>query len=531
MSRLILSILMIIPLRAYAGNDPAYQIRYFSADHIYINAGSADGLNVGDTVSVKRENKTVAELKVVYVSAHSSSCVPLQDDVKLIEGDSIALNRKQPLPEAIDNTRAGVSETPGPAISSETHYKKPSSRLSGRISASYYGWDDKEISNLDFSQPGFRLNMTVNDLWGSAYSLRVRTRTRQNRRVKSYSNNADQSSWLNTVYEFSIGKSDDELSGFRFGRVIPRRISGIGYIDGLVGQKRLSGSLMLGAFAGTQPQWQYASVQSSIQKYGFYLAYKNGDKKNIKLESTAALAAEYHSTTISREFVHLRNSLSKGRAIRLYQSADIDINRGWREGKSGSAVSLSNFYLSGRLGITKRINVGLSFDNRKRYWSYELISLADSLFDDLVRRGAKMSAEIRLPYSYRVSGNVGLRGRENVDDVSKSYSLNLNKTNLALLRINLSLNLAGFSNEYADGFNITYSLGKYFKRGDNLTLNYSIYSYDYTNSNTRRSSRAIAIRGSNLLSRRINAAWEFRQSSGDDIDGLAYFFELGYRLK
>ena len=116
-------ILLVIPVGSHADTDPDFQIRYLSADHIYINAGSADGLNVGDRVSVKRENKIVTELEVIYVSAHSASCEISGEDAALVAGDHIELDPKPSLSETSDSVRVENLKIPEPAkqnINSET---------------------------------------------------------------------------------------------------------------------------------------------------------------------------------------------------------------------------------------------------------------------------------------------------------------------------------------------------------------------------------------------------------------------------
>lgn len=530
----ILAIIAAVTISVRGDDKSGFLIRYLSADHVYINAGSEDGLLAGDSVTVKRDGKELTRLAVVYVSAHSASCAIADGSIQLLAGDAIEFTRRKAPSEAVDTSYVEEREIPEPVAEEAEatgNIGKRHSRLKGRISASYYRWDDRESSNLDFTQPGLRLNFSIDQLWGTGLSVRMRARTRQNRRVKGYSSDVEQSSWRNTVYEFSIGAGEDDQSGYRFGRIIPRRISGIGYIDGAIAQKRLTGSFMAGGFAGTQPQWQYASFQSTLQKYGVYFTFEGGNRKGPNFESTVALAGEYHGKTVSREYIHLKNTFSNGNGVRLYQSADIDVNRAWRQSKSDNTLALTNLYFSGRFGLSKRIRLGFNLDNRKRYWSYDFISVADSLFDDQVRRGAQLTAEFFLPLQLNAGGSLGLRGRENIDKISRTFTVNLNKRNFTPLRVNLNFGATGFANEFSDGFNVTYGLGKYFRRGDFLAINYSIYGYKYAISGLRRSSRAILARGNNLISRWLSASWEIRSNSGDDIDGLSYYLELGYRLK
>lgn len=520
---------------ALADNTRPITIRYLSSEHVYIDAGSEDGISVGDTLYVIGEANLRTELVVIHVSSHSASCLLSTPGAEIEVGDLVEPKSvKQAVPEQSDSAIVGTPEVIEPVMVEGKSVQvsgEERTRLSGGVSFSYYHWDDREQSDLDFYQPGLRLRLNADRLWGSDLSLRFRSRTRYNRRSKQYSDKVEQTEWRNTVYEFSIGTGNDEGSGFRIGRIIPKGLSGIGYLDGLYFQQRLSGSVTGGIFGGTRPEWQYTSLQTSIQKYGLFIKYAAGKRESFNLRTTLALAAEYHTSVVSREFIHVRNVAAGGKSLRLYQSADIDINRGWRGEKADQRVSFSNLYVSGRYRASRWMSLGLSFDNRQRYWTYDQRTLADSLFDDLVRRGARASVDLSLPASIRVSSTFGLRSREGQSKTTKSYSVNLGKTGFSKARLSFNVYMAGFSNHYADGFNITYSIGKYFKRGHQARISYGIYSYDYLQIDSRRSSRSLQFMGNIVLPARMNFMWEIRDSSGDDIDGRTFLAEIGYRFK
>jgi hypothetical protein len=520
---------------AIASDSSIITVRYISSEHIYIDAGSEDGVSVSDTLYLIGEGNIRTKLEVIHVSSHSASCLSSRPGAEIKVGDLVELNSvNQALPEPADSATVEhppVIEPRTVEVFPEKETNQERTRLSGGVSFSYYHWDDREQSNLDFHQPGLRLRLNADRLWGSDLSLRYRSRTRYNRRSKQYSGNVSQKEWRNTVYELSIGIGDDDGSGFRLGRIIPRKLSGIGYLDGIYLQQRLTGSLAGGVFGGTRPEWQYTSPQTSIQKYGLFINFAAGERELFRLETTLALAAEYHSSVISREFLHVRNVAARGTSLRLYQSADIDINRGWRGERASQRLSISNLYVSGRYRPSRWMTLGLSFDNRQRYWTYDQRTLADSLFDDLVRRGARASVDLNLPESFRLGSSFGLRSREGQSRTTSSYSVNLRKTGISRARLNFNIYLAGFSNHYADGFNITYGIGKYFRRGHQIRISYGIYSYDYIQTDTRRSSRSLQFTGNIVLPARMNLMWEMRESSGDDIDGRTFLAEIGYRFK
>ena len=271
---------------------------------------------------------------------------------------------------------------------------------------------------------------------------------------------------------------------FELGRVISNNLSGVGYIDGALLQKSLSDKVHIGGFGGTQPEWQYSDFQTSIQKYGAYLGYTGGDIKKNRLESTLALTGEYHSSTVSREFIFLRNTLNLSSRWNFFQSSEIDINRGWRKEKSGKSLAISNLFVSGRGRFGKYLSAGLSLDNRKNYWTYELKSLADSLFDDILRRGLRADLSVRPGKGYFISPNFGYNKRSSDGKATISYGISLNKSNFIAASQYANLQFSGFTGPFTDGYNYSFRLGRYF-RSNMISLGYGAYIYQFNSGGNR----------------------------------------------
>jgi hypothetical protein len=60
--------------RTAAAAEAECHVRFVSAESVYLDAGSAAGLDVGVKVRIVRGGKAVAELEVAYVAEHSASC-------------------------------------------------------------------------------------------------------------------------------------------------------------------------------------------------------------------------------------------------------------------------------------------------------------------------------------------------------------------------------------------------------------------------------------------------------------------------
>jgi hypothetical protein len=525
-------IFMVLIFSSASAADKGYGIKYISGENVYLDAGTADSLAIGDLLKIVTGDSISAELEIVFAAENSSSCKILSQTIPPKVGDktilSLAVPRQQ-LETAINpgaETSAVVAIAP-PAKTAVA--KAPSTRLDGSVSFQLYKWDDLNSSNLDFTQPGFRFNLKARQISGSNFSLFARSTSRHNQRTRSYNSDVPKSEWRNRIYQLALVYADNKAPFyFELGRVISNNLSGVGYIDGILVQKSLSDKFNIGGFGGTQPEWQYSDFQTSIQKYGAYLGYSYGDIKRNKLESTLAFAGEYHSSTVSREFIYLRNTLNLSSRWNFFQSSEIDINRGWRKEKSGKSLAISNLFVSGRGRFGKHLSAGLSVDNRKNYWTYELKSLADSLFDDILRRGFRADLSIKPGKGYFISPNFGYNKRSSDGKATISYGISLNKSNFISASQYANLQFSGFTGPFTDGYNYSIRLGRYF-RSNLISLGYGAYIYQF-NSGDNRNNQWVQANGQFDLISSVFISTTYEYDTGDDTEGHRVYGELGYRF-
>jgi len=526
--------IIFIAVSAIAGVEKVqFNVKYLSAGYVYIDGGKTDGLAVGDTIQVIRDNTAIGSLIISFTADHSSSCALIDSTLDVKAGDIVSASIVKPDKPDSTKTIIDLSESEV-GMQSTRKEKRPrggSGTMKGRISLGYFGWNDISANNLDFNQPGMSAKINIGDIWGSGYDLNIRTRARYNRRTRSYPNSVSQNEFRNRIYEFSLGRVDDIGFDIVLGRIIPRDVSGVGFLDGVLIGRRLSTSFKSGIFLGAQPGWQYAEPQIELQKYGFYLSYKADRNRATRFSSTIAIVGEYHYWWLSREFAHIDNRLNLPGGLSIYQMADIDFNREWRREKAGSQFSLTNLYFSARKRISSRITAGLNFDNRKRYWNYEQQSVADSLFDDLTRRGLKAILSLKLPSNLHLNTNFGFTGREGTSHISKSYSGTLSKTRITRANFTASFAASGFTNQFSGGMRLAYDLGWYSRRGDYLSFGYGLYRYKYNSTKVLRSSRWLQWKVTLRLTNRFVLSGDIQKSTGDDINGVTLMGDLSYSFR
>ncbi|UCF64185.1 MAG: hypothetical protein JSW33_16755 [bacterium] len=532
---IILIIFFINLLTAQNNQSKVYQVKYISAENVYLDAGKLQGLNVGDRLLIKRNGQTVAEIEVKYVSDHSASCSITNLTLSIQAGDKAYMHKSNAKPDTVSVTTGIKGNQPDiqkdikPITPPSSGRKR--SPFSGTFSLQYYYWKDLYETQLDFSQPTLRLSLRGRRLWGKDFNLRIRARLRHNQRARSLNSNAPEQEWRNRIYEISF--SYDNINApinYQMGRIISNKFSGVGYIDGLLLQYNASTKFHAGIFGGSQPQWQYSSFQTSIQKYGAYLNYVSGDYSGGRFESTLAAAGEYHGSTVSREFIYFQNSFYLSQKWTIFQSAEMDLNRSWRKEVAGEDVSLTNLFVSAQWNILKNLMVGAMYDNRQNYLTYETRSLADSLFDEALRQGFRGNVTVILPQNYRLFGNFGIRKRDTDTETTKSYAAGLSKVNFLMPNFRLYINAAGFSNFFTNGINYSFIVGKYFGNRINIDLAYGGYRYSLKADDSQRINQWARINFLSDIIGKFFLSGQYEYDWGDDMKGHRVLAEIGYRL-
>ena len=399
----------------------------------------------------------------------------------------------------------------------------------GSVAASWYRFDDAASDGLDYDRPAARLNLKAYGLFGGHYDARLRLRTRYNSRSRSVGS-APETEWRNRVYEVSLlYDNPDSPFGFVAGRIISRDMGGLGYVDGIQLTHRVGENWRWGVLAGTRPDWETSDFQTDVTKYGAFIGFEHGDRAGSRFEMNLAGVGEYRKAVVSREFVYVRGSYHHERRLDLYATAEFDINRAWREDKAGESVSLTVLYLRGRYRVNDGVTFGLGYDTRKNYYTYEVSTLADSLFIHAARHGARASVDAKAPGNLRVHADVGIRGiEESEDDATTFYSASVTRRDLVWSRLTASLRFTGFDGPYALGTSPSLRLGRSIRGGHSVHLSYGLYSYSIEAGGDNRLNQWLRAGGSAQLPARFYLSGEYQYDWGDDSEGHRLLGEIGY---
>ncbi|MEW6410935.1 MAG: hypothetical protein AB1483_00520 [Candidatus Zixiibacteriota bacterium] len=519
---------------ASPSSDGGFVVSYVSIDHVYIDGGRARGIEVGDTVTKTVKGEIVARMEVEYVSMHSASCRVLDGSQAVGTGDIVTIERKMHSRETVPPASIVTNTPPSapiavPATPASGKTSVPV-RYFGNVSLAIYRWNDNSDADLGFTQTSARFNFRVDNIWKKHATLTIRTRGRYDVRNSAYNTGSPEQEWRNRLWELSYKyHPPDARLGFTIGRFIPQHLGNIGFIDGGLLSVRLADNLQVAMMAGRRPEWAYGEIDHALERYGSYVFFRHHSTAGATFEQTFGAVGEFHGSIPSRTFLAWRGVVRRGTSLGLSHSVELDINSGWRRERVGHRTSLSNLYIQTWVHPRRDLRFSVQYDNRQKYWYYELISEADSLFDDRIRRGIRGSVDVALLAQVWLHASLGYRKTSNETKASISYSASLRKSGFFGYSGSLLISAFQFDgvNENGFGYNARLQLppvalvDPYIGTGG--------YSYSAAGSDGYRRSTSLELGATLDLSRKYFISHRSEWSWGDDIEGLRTTLEIGYR--
>jgi hypothetical protein len=505
------------------------KISYISEENVYVDKGKNSGLTVGDTIHVKRDGNVIARLKILYTAKHSASCEVLDLKKKIRVGDTSEYLKKS---TDINPTMLAVVPDTDQIKDNQKEYKtQPFARISGGLSLQWFHYEDQSGNHLNFDQPTLRFDLRAKELWGKKYYFYIKMRLRKNQRRGSLSTETSETEWRNRIYSFYFSYEDVESPvNFRIGRILTPNLRGIGYLDGGQIQHNITRDLSWGIYGGFQSSWQFETAEDSLQKYGVYVSYKNGDYSSNRFASTIAYNAIYHGQTVSRKNFYIQTSFNNNTNLYIFQSMEIDMNTSWRREKEDKYISLTSFYLSARYKFSKTIRTGLSYDNRKNFYRYETREIPEDLYDLAFRHGLSADLSLSLPQDYFTSIRLGIKKRQDDSETTYIGRFSLRKRNLFYKNWTMTLNLNGYINYYTKGWIPSIYISKRIPGGHYLSLNSGLNDYEVKFDGQSRSRYWVRLNGHIQLFGRSYLSGFYSNEWGDDFKGFRVLAEIGYRF-
>lgn len=515
---------------AAAAKEATCGVRYLSADHVYLDAGSAAGLVVGRTVRVVREGQTLAELEVVFTAEHSASCTIISktgdirtgDRVVYEASDSAAAVAPLVVAEPRQRTRAGFEKS-----ASVTSSSGPSA--SGSIALQWDHTDETADRGLETNLYSLPFRVRVKRL-GNGMEFRARGSVRRIQR-SGYSSSTPAGEWRNRIQEVALVRDGRDLAWqFAAGRVGGRYTAAAGPFDGLSFNGRVGSGIRLGAFGGFAPQWSELGFGTDDQLAGvtFHLNHRASGGGIVDL--TVAGVGRYHKGEISREYATMTTTWRTNRRLIFLQAAEFDFNRGWRKDAAGSSVDISSFALTGRYRFSRGVDLNLGYDDRVPVRTWETKSLPDSLFTEAGRVGWRAGLNLRSSGGLGLNLSGTLRDDNRTGETSTSWNARAYAANWPVNRLSLDASVRGFDGPYLSGWAPMLGGTKTTLGGLRIRLEGGYFEYSGSIGDQMRSNTWVKAGLYQDLSILWSVGGDYRRDWGDDIAGNRWFLELRYRF-
>ena len=460
-------------------------VSYISGESIYVKFDNTNGIENGDTLYVKQQNKLIPALIVKH---HSSiSCLGNYiSSIQLNVSDLIYAKQIQiisPKEKSVEKLIEGVTDVSEHILKTETaEVIEPvfKENINGRLSLSSYS-NFTEGNSESSHRFRYTLSLDAKNISDSKFS--VQTYLSFVHRAKEWEVVKDNIFNALKIYSLAIKYDLNKNTNIWLGRKINPKIANVGAIDGLQFQTSFS-DFQAGAVVGTRPDYKDYSFNSSLFEYGAYLGHYRKLEQGF-VQSSVAFFEQRNKSFIDRRFIYLQHSNMLAKNLNLFSSSEIDLYK-VENGIPSNTPSLTSLYLSLRYRISREVALFGSYDTRKNVIYYETFkNYADQILQQATRQGLRFRVNLRPTKYMNISVNAGTRFSD--EDKRKTKTLNISSTYTQIPMLNASLTFTAnlMQTNYLDGAIYGLRLSKdLIKRKLYAILQYRYVKFEYLNSMT-----------------------------------------------
>ena len=443
------------PAGSFGEGAGPMRVTYVSVSSVYVSAGAADGVAVGDRLEVVRDGAIVAALEVTLTSNHKADCRRVGEAGEVRAGDAVrAAVTAQAGPEttevpparAVPGTSESLPPQSAPAQPAAPAPQRPSA-VRGRIGVRYMGIRERD-GGPQYQQPAIDFRLEGTRIGGSDFDVSADLRAR--RSYRDFADGASQTENRTRAYRLAAAwQQEGSPLRLTFGRQFSPSLAMVSLFDGLLGEirkERWAG----GAFVGTQPDPVDYGYSGDLREYGGFVEYGNPVAAERRWALTGGAVASYQEGEINREFLFLQGRYDD-RRFSAYATQEVDLNRGWRKTQEGESWTATSGYASVRWRASDKFALNGGFDSRRSVRLYRDFVSPVTEFDDRYRRGSWIGADGRAGdhFDYGVSFR---RAEADATDRADATTLTLGLRRLTAISLDLATRSTRYSNAQLEGW-------------------------------------------------------------------------------
>ncbi len=505
-------------------------ISYIASSAVYINAGGAQHLAVGDTLSIVRSGTKIGSVVVTAISEHSSAANIITQTVPFAVGDEALIMKILPQENNTPNENEVQTSSQTPLVTNTLPDKAHSDEniVSGRAALQYNGIA-AEDSRFNFSQPAAFLRLNVQNLFGTGMLLTLYDR--------SYYDNSDHyalygnsSGLKHNMYTIALQHDvpNDEF-GYGIGRMSSRYVGGMGTFDGFQFFYRYN-HFTGGIIGGTAVPLPSSSFSNNTTKGSFFLNYRDGEDYSHYYDGTIAYARQMVSSQLDREFLYVQNSLSLGSDLSVFENSEIELND-IVSGVRKPAFKFSNTFLSVNYYPNDWLSLNTGYDAMRNVYLFETMrSLSDTLFDKTFMQGYRANATVRLSPLMTVSGFATYRTKKSDGYDSHTLGGTFRISDLFDWDTDAGIRYAAITGAYSNGTNFTIDINQTLFYVFDASLRYDYYKNSIAVLRQTYTTQTISADINYIISRALYSSFGIDDVFDATMNSYRFYAEMGIRF-
>jgi hypothetical protein len=403
------------------------------------------------------------------------------------------------------------------------HDDTPWGRVTGGLSLGGSTFQDASTAAIDVEERFVRYEVAVYEIGGRDLQARLRGSSR--RGTRTVAGLARLQDARDPLYEASLTWAP---AGGRFtaaaGRLGAYPFVSLGYLDGVLGAVRPTGRTELGAFAGRQAGGRPLGLSGSKAGAFVRLRPRTGP---VAFDLVATGVREERGGAPSRELLGQEAHARSGK-LTLYERVEIDLFRGERQERAGTAAQLTEARLLASWQATASRFVTLSYERRRNTWDAATRDLPVSVFDDRLHETLRANVHVA-----RIGGAglwLGGSARRREADPRTSFSADAGFRTGGVWGMTLSADGSFYQTQYTLGAQATGMLTRDFAGGHRLDVSYTFTRYDIEGPLAFRNNHWARASGYVRLPQRAFLRADLEHGLGDDLKGTRAGLEAGVRF-
>ena len=429
----------------FAQNNDAVikgNVSFISSQNVYVQFVNTDGIHIGDTLYISKNN--VLKPALVVKSMSSISCVgnPFSEDLLAVSNQIFAKKKIESLPIDVlaQKSKTGISVN-DMAIASSIKKTNFTAKLDGRVSLSSYINNTSDTTYNTINR--FNLAIDAHHIGNSRLSAecymtltnkniyRPMTRSKVDTLTNDTTNslvNVSQTTNELLIYNLALKYDLDSTTCLTFGRKINNNLANIGAVDGLQFEKT-GRNFSFGAVIGSRPDTYTYNINPGLLQFGAFVGFHTKNE-NRTTQTSIALFNQMNNMATDRRFIYFQHSNSLLKNLVFFCSLEVDLYGAknqtdsaktqnisgadstvfWNNRTPVNIIELTSAYVSLNYRPFRNLSMSMSYDARKNVYYYQTYkSYVDSLLDKETRQGFRFQTSYRPFKRLAWGGNLGYR--------------------------------------------------------------------------------------------------------------------------